>query len=163
VTAGIGVIRWRNDVKETRRSLQGISLSTTELWTTLGRSACERSAVPLRPASCLVAGMVVMEAPDGSTREYQLHSGPQGVRLVGRCASYDLATMMREVGWQIVGVRSEAARRLLAKAGLLSVAVPVLPLRWSVGPVGHEWSAAAPRANDSADTIASVSLDARRR
>jgi hypothetical protein len=162
-SSGIGVIRWRNDVKETRRSLQGISLSTTELWTTLGVRTCERSAVPLRSASCLVAGMVVMEAPDGSTREYQLHSGPQGLRLVGRCASYDLATMMREVGWQIVEVRSKAARRLLAKAGLLSVAVPVLPRRWSVNPVGHEWSAVAPRVNDSVDSIASVSLGPRPR
>jgi hypothetical protein len=107
--------------------------------------------------------MVVMEAPDGSTREYQLHSGPLGLRLVGTCASYDLATMMREVGWQIVGVRSEAARHLLAKAGLRSVAVPVLPRRWSVGTVGHESSAAAPRADDSVDTVASDNLGARPR
>jgi hypothetical protein len=107
--------------------------------------------------------MVVIEATDGSTREYQLRSDPQGLRLVGGCASYDLATMMREVGWQIVGIRSEAAKRLLAKAGLLSTTVPVLPRRWSIGPVGHRWSAVAPRANDSVDTIASVSLGARLR
>ena len=89
-------------------------------------------------------GMVVIETSPGSTQEYQLHSEPQGLRLVGRYASYDLATMMRDAGWQIVGVRSEAAERLLEKAGLLSAAVAVLPR--SGGP--FEWNAITSQPND---------------
>lgn len=37
--------------------------------------------------------------------------------------------MMADTGWEIVGVRTEAAKRLLKAAGLLSAALPLLPRR----------------------------------
>jgi hypothetical protein len=72
---------------------------------------------------------VVMLASDGSTREYRLRRTEQGLRLIGVHATYDLATMMNEEGWRIVGVRTEAAKKLLSRAGLLTAHVAILARR----------------------------------
>ena len=73
--------------------------------------------------------MVVIRLPDGSTEDYQLCQTPEGLRLVGRGASYALTAMLSDAGWRIVGIRSESAKRLLRVAGLLTDSVAILPRR----------------------------------
>jgi hypothetical protein len=50
---------------------------------------------------------LVMQLPDGTTREYRLRATRFGLRLVGRGASYDLLTMWRDGGWRIQDLRTE--------------------------------------------------------
>ena len=74
--------------------------------------------------------MVVIRTPDGATAEYYLRRTKDGgLRLELGCSSYDLSAMMENAGWQIVGVRSFAAKRLLLHAGLLTQSVSELPQR----------------------------------
>ena len=73
--------------------------------------------------------MVVIRLPDGSTEDYQLCQTPEGLRLVGRGASYALTAMLSDAGWRIVGIRSESAKRLLKVAGLLTDSDAILPRR----------------------------------
>jgi hypothetical protein len=63
--------------------------------------------------------MILIQTPDGGIHEYHLGPTPQGLRLFRACASYELGTMLRDAGWTIIGVRTETAKRLLARAGLL--------------------------------------------
>jgi hypothetical protein len=76
--------------------------------------------------------MVVIRMPDGSTQEFHLRQTPHGLRLLRPSASYDLAAMMAEAEWTIVGVRTEAAKRLLRRVGLSAERLPLLPrhTRW---------------------------------
>ena len=60
---------------------------------------------------------------------YQLCQTPEGLRLVGRGASYALTAMLSDAGWRIVGIRSESAKRLLKVAGLLTDSDAILPRR----------------------------------
>ena len=73
--------------------------------------------------------MVVIRLPDGSTQDYHLGRTPHGLRLVRPCASYELSVMLADAGWEIVGVRTEAAKRLLRSAGLLVDTPLILPCR----------------------------------
>jgi hypothetical protein len=41
------------------------------------------------------------------------------------CASYELVVMMAGAGWEIAGVRTQAAKRLLKAAGLFSADLPL--------------------------------------
>jgi hypothetical protein len=68
-----------------------------------------------------------MQTGDGSIQEYRLCRTREGLRFVRPFASYDLASMMREEGWRIIGVRTGLAKRLLTTAGRLPAAVPLLP------------------------------------
>ena len=63
--------------------------------------------------------MVVIRMPDGSIQDFHLRCVSQSLRLVRPCASYELAMMVADGRWEIVGVRTEAANRLLRRAGLL--------------------------------------------
>jgi hypothetical protein len=60
--------------------------------------------------------MLLMQLPDGTTCECQLRSTKWGLRLVRRCASFDLLAMVRDGGWVIREVKTDAARRHLARA-----------------------------------------------
>jgi hypothetical protein len=71
--------------------------------------------------------MVVVRLPDGSTQEFHLRQTPHGLRLLRPSASYDLAAMMAEAGWIVVGVRTEVAKRLLRRVGLATERLPTLP------------------------------------
>ena len=76
--------------------------------------------------------MVVIRMPDGSHQDYHVRRTSQGLRVLRPCASYEPVVMMADAGWEIVGVRTHAAKRLLKAAGLLSADLPLLPrpLRW---------------------------------
>jgi hypothetical protein len=78
--------------------------------------------------------MVVIRMPDGSNQDYHLRRTSQGLRLVRPCASYELVVMMAGAGWEIAGVRTQAAKRLLKAAGLFSADLPLLPrrTRWHI-------------------------------
>jgi hypothetical protein len=79
--------------------------------------------------------MVIIRTPDGATVEYRLRRAERRLRAELRCTSYDLATMVQDAGWQIVGVRTFIARRLLLHAGLLTSSVEQLPRsRWRTTP-----------------------------
>ena len=72
----------------------------------------------LRPEDCVV----VIRMPDGSIQDFHLRCVSQSLRLVRPCASYELAMMVANGRWEIVGVRTEAAKRLLRRAGFLPAA-----------------------------------------
>jgi hypothetical protein len=63
--------------------------------------------------------VVVIRMPDGSIQDFHLRGVSESLRLVRPCASYELAMMVADGRWEIVGVRTEAAKRLLRRAGLL--------------------------------------------
>jgi len=92
--------------------------------------------------------MVVINTDDGSVRDYKLYRTGEDLRLARPCASYDLATMRREEGWRIIGV-SEAAKRLLTAAGLLTGGAPILPRR-------SRWRTSVPASPARASRVASL-------
>ena len=54
--------------------------------------------------------MVIMQTPNGSAT-YRLRATTTGLRLVSRCASLHLLTMM-QAGWRIVDATARAWQRL---------------------------------------------------
>ena len=96
--------------------------------------------------------MVVMRLPDGSTQEFHLRQTPHGLRLLRPSASYDLAAMMAEAGWIVIGVRTETAKRLLRRVGLSPERLPTLPQRrrWRTSLAEH--GATRHRSNREAST-----------
>jgi hypothetical protein len=66
--------------------------------------------------------MVIMQTPDGTTGEYHLRPTESGLRLEGRCASYDLRTMVMKEGWRIQAVKTARGRKRLKWARLAATA-----------------------------------------
>jgi hypothetical protein len=56
--------------------------------------------------------MVIMELPDGSTRDYTLDDSDRALRLVSPYASYDLITALND-GWRIRDVTTDRERELV--------------------------------------------------
>jgi hypothetical protein len=54
--------------------------------------------------------MVIMELPDGTTCEYALDDSDPALRLVSRCASFDLMTALTEMGWRIRDITTDRER-----------------------------------------------------
>jgi len=69
--------------------------------------------------------MVVMQMPDGTTRQYALRASESGLRLVRAFASYDLLAMLRDARWRIHAVTDEADRmRLVRQFGRVAIWSP---------------------------------------
>jgi hypothetical protein len=58
-----------------------------------------------------------MQTPMGHVGEYELHATERGLRLVARCASYDLMTMVRDAGWKVAAAEDDE-RQLLQQADI---------------------------------------------
>jgi hypothetical protein len=122
-----------------------ISGSDQSLFSASARLVClppvNLAELLLRAAAYFLPGgrhMVVIRTPDGATVEYRLRRTGRCLRAELQCTSYDLATMIQDAGWQIVGVRTFVARRLLLHAGLLTPSAEQLPLsRWRTRRQSH--------------------------
>jgi hypothetical protein len=68
--------------------------------------------------------MVIMELPDGTTCEYALDDSDPALRLVSRCASFDLMTALTELGWRIRDVTTDRERARVTAQSFL----PEVPL-----------------------------------
>jgi hypothetical protein len=70
--------------------------------------------------------MVIMELPDGTTCEYALNDSDSdpALRLVSRCASFDLVTALTEMGWRIRDVTTHRERERVTAQSFL----PEVPL-----------------------------------
>jgi hypothetical protein len=62
--------------------------------------------------------MVIIQTPNGMVGEYRLRPSETGLRLEGRCASFDLRTMLVEEGWRIQAIKTARARKRLKWAGV---------------------------------------------
>lgn len=62
--------------------------------------------------------MVVVQLPDGSTGEYALDDSDRALRLVTRCASFDLMTALTELGWRILDVTTDRDRERMTVLAL---------------------------------------------
>jgi hypothetical protein len=71
--------------------------------------------------------MVVVQLPDGSTGEYALDDSDRALRLVTRCASFDLMTALTELGWRILDVTTDRDRERMTVLGVVSAAAAALP------------------------------------
>jgi hypothetical protein len=58
--------------------------------------------------------MVIMDLPDGTTCEYALDDSDPALRLVSRCASFDLMTALTESGWRIRDITTDRERERVA-------------------------------------------------
>jgi hypothetical protein len=56
--------------------------------------------------------MVVMQLPNGTLGQFLLEEDTHhGLRLVARCASYNLLTAVNELGWRILDITTILERR----------------------------------------------------
>jgi hypothetical protein len=55
--------------------------------------------------------MVVMQLPNGTVCQFLLENTHHELRLVTRCASYNLLTAVNELGWRILDITTILERR----------------------------------------------------